>query len=40
MKNIIAENVVHYGKNRIALRLPYDPKLISIVGGLPPGAKI
>jgi integrase/recombinase XerD len=35
MKNIIAERVVHDGKSRVALRFPYDPKLISIVRGLP-----
>jgi integrase/recombinase XerD len=35
MKTIIAERVIHKGDNRIALRFPYDNKLIAIVKGFP-----
>jgi len=35
MRNIVTERVVHKGENRIALRLPYDSELITVVKGLP-----
>ncbi len=35
MKTVIAERVIHKGDNRIALKFPYDNKLIAIVKGFP-----
>jgi len=35
MKKIKAERIIHYGKNRIALKFPYDIELIAAVKSLP-----